>query len=170
MDHLLHMFHHGHIYFIILMVRFTQSLCYCGTPSTHDFSSSSNFISSLFLSLYLSIFALFQIFSKSTSSSFLHHLHHIFIFHSSSSSIYSYFSFFIYLYSLSFRFLLNQREFDEPLPPSLPLPRGKGGATRNQGFGSPLRVGEGSENPNFSLLFPFPVGEVHRTHVGLEMT
>ncbi|MFN6486028.1 MAG: hypothetical protein RMX98_024455 [Nostoc sp. DedQUE02] len=35
------------------------------------------------------------------------------------------------------------------------------------------RVGEGSQNSNFSLLLPFPVGEggcpgeVHRTHVNL---
>jgi len=89
MDHLLHMFHHGQVYFMILTVRFTWSLCYCGTPSTHDFSSSTNSLSSLFPFLYLSIFSLFQIFIKSTSSSFLHHLHHIFILPSSSSSTYS---------------------------------------------------------------------------------
>jgi hypothetical protein len=36
-----------------------------------------------------------------------------------------------------------RHEFDEPLPDNLPLPRVKGGATRNYGFGSPLRVQEG---------------------------
>jgi hypothetical protein len=40
--------------------------------------------------------------------------------------------------------LLNKREFDEPLPPGLPLLKGKGGGTKKQEFYSPLLVGEGS--------------------------
>ena len=85
-DHLFHMFHHGQVYFMILTVRFILSLCYCGTPYTHDF------LSFLFPFLYLFILYLFQIFIKSTSSSFLHLLHHIFflvIFFIISSSTYS---------------------------------------------------------------------------------
>ncbi|MEH2383418.1 MAG: DUF5615 family PIN-like protein [Nostoc sp.] len=41
------------------------------------------------------------------------------------------------------RVVLTQREFDEPLPDSLPLRNGKGGATKNSAFCSPLRIGEG---------------------------
>ena len=68
MEHLLHMYHHEQVYLMILTVRFTWSLCYYGIPSTHDFSSSTNYLSSLFPFLYLSIFSLFQIFIKDRKS------------------------------------------------------------------------------------------------------
>ncbi len=38
---------------------------------------------------------------------------------------------------------VEKREFDEPLPPSLPFRNGKGGARKNSAFCSPLRHGEG---------------------------
>jgi hypothetical protein len=90
MDHLLHMFHHRQVYFKILTVRFTWSLCYCGTPSTHDFSYNSNSLSSLSLIHLSHISFFFFIYTYSLPSRFLsnhyvtlqyiHHLHHIFIF------------------------------------------------------------------------------------------
>ena len=76
MDHLLHMFHHGQVYFRILTIRFDRCLWYCGTSSTHDFSSNSNSLSSLslihlshiYFSFFICIFSLFQIFLTSSST------------------------------------------------------------------------------------------------------
>ncbi|RHN66608.1 hypothetical protein MtrunA17_Chr3g0093081 [Medicago truncatula] len=85
MDHLLHMFHRGQVYFKILTVRFTWCLCYCGTPFTHDFSYNSKSLSSLSL-MHLSYFFIFFIYTYYLPSIFLsnhhvtlQHLHHTFI-------------------------------------------------------------------------------------------
>jgi len=71
---------------MILMVRFTWSLCNCGTPSTHDFSYNSNSLSSLSLIHLSHISFSFFIYTYSLPSRFLsnhyvtlQHLHHTFI-------------------------------------------------------------------------------------------
>ena len=82
MDHLLHTFHYGQVYFMILTVRFTRSLCYCYTPSTHIFLLRQ-ILSPLFLKEN-SLSSLFPFFicSYSLPSTFLlnHRLHFSFIF------------------------------------------------------------------------------------------